>query len=485
MKIGITYRLFISILGATGLAILCLFLVMWWSIDRGFYQYLNTLDQGRLPRMAAILEEAYAEHGGWGFLRDSSGAWIGRLLNIPVDAEATSGVDAEATSGKAGDSREKGGGAPAPTGSKGVSRSRGPLIILDADRRPLFGFIAEGDEADFQPIVHRGATIGHVGLLSPKHFLHPLQVRFLSQQRLALVLAAAGMVIVVIIISFPLARRLVRPIKAMAAATHDIASGRYATRVPFSSSDELGSLARDFNNMALTLEKHEREQRQWIADISHELRTPVAVLRGEIEALLDGIRPVTPETILSLHAETLRLNRLLEDLYQLALSDIGALTYRKEEIDPAEVLEDAVDNYRAEFARKHIGLTIDIPKRPEIAAFADRERLYQLFANLLDNTLKYTDEEGELVVRLSYADGWTTIDFQDSPPGAAAASLERLFDRLYRVEESRSRASGGAGLGLAICRNIVEGHDGTIAAYPSPLGGIGIMVTLPASARSL
>jgi two-component system, OmpR family, sensor histidine kinase BaeS len=478
MKIGITYRLFFSILSATGLAILFLFLIMWWNIDRGFYQYLGTLDQGRLVKMAGSLEQAYAEHGSWSFLRDSPGLWIGRLLNVPPENEALS-EKVQRSPDRAGGERTT------VSPSSHANHSRGPLVILDAERKSIFGFLAEGDEANFQPIVYQGTTVGYIGLLSPKHFLHPVQVRFLGQQRLALALAALGMVIVVIIVSLPLARRLVKPMSAMAAATHDIASGRYATRIPVSSSDELGRLARDFNDMAATLEKHEKERRQWVADISHELRTPVSVLRGEIEALLDGIRTITPETIRSLHAETLRLSRLLEDLYQLSLSDMGALTYRKEDLDLTEVLEVSIETYRAEFARKDIRLRMDIAERPAIRVFADRERMHQLFANLLDNSLKYTDRGGELIIRLTYHDSRAAIDFEDSPPGVPGAELERLFDRLYRVEESRNRLSGGAGLGLAICRNIAEGHDGTIAAYPSSLGGLMITVTIPASGRSL
>lgn len=476
MKISITYRLFLSILSATGLAIISLFLIMWWSIDRGFYQYLSALDQGRLVQMAGSLEQAYDEHRGWDFLRDSPESWIGRLLSISPESEAVSEKDREPK--QEGDSQR-----PLTTPSRGTTRSGGPLVILDAERKPIFGLLKEGDEANFRPIVYQGKTVGYVGLLSPKHFLHPLQVRFLSRQRLALALTALGMVVVVIIISLPLARRLVKPIKAMAAATHDIASGRYATRVPVLASDELGHLARDFNNMALTLEKHKKEQRQWIADISHELRTPVAVLRGEIEALLDGIRPITLETIRSLHAETLRLNRLLEDLYQLSLSDIGALTYRKEDIALAEALKDSIESYRAEFARKDIRLSTDIQEKPKIAVFADRGRMHQLFLNLLDNSLKYTDREGELIVRLAYHAGQAMIDFQDTPPGVPVTELERIFDRLYRAEESRNRASGGAGLGLAICKNIAEAHNGTIAAYPSPLGGVMIKVTIPVAGR--
>ncbi len=475
MKIGITYRLFLSILAATGLAILSLFLIMRWSIDRGFYQYLSTLDQSRLEQMAKSLEQAYAEHGNWDFLRNNTRFWIGRLLETRPD-DITPGRLKEL-----GESRDV---QPPPPPPGGAHRPRWPLIILDAERKQIFGSMTQGEEVNFRPIVHRGETVGYVGLLSPKHFLHPMQVRFLSQQRLALALAAGGMVLVVVLVSLPLAKRLVRPIRALAVAIHDIASGKYATRVAASSSDELGQLGRDFNAMALTLEKNEKERRQWVADISHELRTPIAVLRGEIEALLDGIRNITPETIRSLHAEVLRLNRLVEDLYQLSLSDIGALTYRKENLDLVEVLRDSAESYRAEFERKGITLTADFPNETGGMIFADRERLDQLFANLFENSLRYTDAGGRLAVGLSLSEEQATIEFQDSAPGVPEKELDRLFERLYRIEGSRSRTSGGAGLGLAISKNIVEAHEGTISAHQSPLGGVLIRITLPVSGRS-
>jgi two-component system sensor histidine kinase BaeS len=253
--------------------------------------------------------------------------------------------------------------------------------------------------------------------------------------------------------------------------------------VPVSSSDELGRLAGDFNAMALTLEMNEKARRQWLADISHELRTPLAVLQGEIEALLDGIRTVTPETIRSLHAETLRLNRLVNDLYQLSLSDLGTLSYHKEDLDPAVVLRDSVDSFRSEFDRKSIRLEADIPDRTDATVFADPERLSQLFANLLDNSLKYTDAGGMLVVRLRGGSNGVTVEFEDSAPGVPGEALGRLFDRLYRVEGSRARESGGAGLGLAICKNIVEAHAGTITAQASPRGGILIRIVLSAAGR--
>jgi two-component system sensor histidine kinase BaeS len=427
------------------------------------------MEEGMLEQVAGSLEQAYAEHGNWDFLRSNPGPWIRRLLNARSDQVMSERF------GKFDDSRNM----PPPRMGRGMHRMGSPLIVLDAERKPIIGSYPKDDEVNFRALVHQGKTVGYAGLLPPRHFLHPIQVRFLSQQHAALAVAAGGMVLVVVLMSLPLARRLVRPIKAMAGATHDIASGKYATRVPADSSDELGQLARDFNAMALTLEKNEKERRQWVADISHELRTPVAVLRGEIEALLDGIRTITPDTIRSLHAETLRLNRLVEDLYQLSLSDIGALTYRKENLDLVEALRDSMESYRPEFVRKGIALTNNISEHAEVMVFADRARLNQLFANLFENTLRYTDAGGRLDIGLAHSGEKAIIEFQDSTPGVPGKELDRLFERLYRVEGSRSRTSGGAGLGLAICKNIVEAHEGTISAHQSPLGGLLIRISLP------
>jgi two-component system sensor histidine kinase BaeS len=284
-------------------------------------------------------------------------------------------------------------------------------------------------------------------------------------------------------LSLPLANRLVRPIRALARATDRLAAGEFGTRVPVTSTDELGHLARDFNALALTLEQNEQARRQWVADISHELRTPLSILRGETEALQDGVREPSPDAIRSLHGEIMRLSRLVDDLYQLSLADLGALTYRKTELDLAELLTAALAPYRAEFAARRIALTADIPREPAAVLFGDPERLHQLFANIFDNTLKYTDPGGEFVVRLACRDREAVVDFQDSAPGVPEDGLTRLFDRLYRAEASRSRESGGAGLGLAICRSIVEAHAGTIEARPSPLGGVWIRVELPLTER--
>ncbi|HEY5512537.1 MAG TPA: ATP-binding protein, partial [Geomonas sp.] len=280
-------------------------------------------------------------------------------------------------------------------------------------------------------------------------------------------------------LSLPLANRLVLPIRRLAASMHRLASGEFDIRVAVGPLDELGQLARDFNTLALSLENTEQARRRWVADISHELRTPLSILRGEIEAIQDGVRQADSDSMCSLHAEVMRLNRLVDDLYQLSLFDIGALSYRKIDLDLRALLADAVASFRAEFDQKGISLEADFPPGSNFFVFADPGRLHQLFDNLLDNALKYTDPGGELSVRLECRGDLATVELADSAPGVAPQELERLFDRLYRVESSRNRALGGAGLGLAICKNIVEAHEGSIRALPSPKGGVLISIELP------
>lgn len=491
MKMGMTARLFLFILGATGLAVVLLLMIMWWSINRGFYQYLGTMDQKRLSQISGDLARKYEQTGGWNFLQHDPPRW-----NSPAPPASLPTGIYQPPMPFQGDKRpehpsfqpkENLFSPPPPPNDERYGGNLlhqkkeppDPLIILNADKITIYGARHDHEKVDFQQILVRGNTVGYIGVLSPRHFLDPLQIRFLAGQKTTLFFAAAAMALIVMLVSWPLSQRLVKPIQEMAAATHDIASGKYTTRISVSSNDELGLLARDFNAMALTLEKTERARRQWVADISHELRTPVAVLQGEIEALLDGIRKTTPETIRSLHTETLRLNRLVEDLYQLSISDLGALNYRKQNLDLLELLKDSLESYRSEFERKNIDVEDCIARGKKAICFADPERLGQLFANLLENSLRYTDVGGHLKIKAEVLAGFVLIEFQDSKPGAPPEDMEKIFNRFYRGEESRNRASDGAGLGLTISRKIVEAHDGEISAHTSPLGGLAVRIKIP------
>ncbi|AAR36510.2 HAMP domain-containing protein [Geobacter sulfurreducens] len=473
MKIGITHRLFLAMLAAAVMAVISMVVIMTWSVDRGFLRYVNAMEQRQIDRLAAELEKRFAAAGNWDFLRREP-AMLARLVAESLPAREEMPFEPGPPGPLPGDGMR-----PPPPPERMVHHLTERLLILDARREHVLPVDFSGDVAELKALRYKGAVAGYLGLAPRRKLSEAHQLRFIREQKLAVALVAGVVVCLAAGLSLLVAKRLVRPIRDLAGATGQLAAGRFDTRIPVASSDELGHLARDFNALALTLEKNEQARRQWVADISHELRTPLAVLRGEIEAIQDGVRQPSPDSIRSLHGEVLRLNRLVDDLYQLSLTDIGALAYRKEPLDLGRVLVGALVSYRAEFAGKGIAVREEISVRQPITVFGDAERLQQLFVNLLDNVLKYTDIGGELLVRLTCHDGAVTVDLQDSVPGVPEEALGMLFERLYRVEGSRSRARGGAGLGLAICRNIVEAHNGTITARYSPLGGVWIAVTLP------
>lgn len=504
MKIKIKYRLFLAILAATGAVVLCMFAIMQWSMARGFLAYVNTMEKERLERLAVALENSYRTRGGWEFLRDDPQSWY-RMV-----ASTREGGDQERPDRRGRELRgEPGagpGGRPRPdapgdgrggprgdlrrdSGFTNITGSSQPLryryrmesrvVLLDAERKRIAG--PEGDDArmNFQRLESGDKVIGYLGVRPRQQLTDAHQLMFVKQQKVAMALVAGVMLLVSAAIALPLSNRLVLPIRRLASSMHRLASGEFDTRVTVVREDELGQLARDFNTLALTLEKNEQARRRWVADISHELRTPLSILRGEIEAIQDGVRQAGPETVSSLHAEVMHLSRLVDDLYQISLFDIGALSYKKSVIDLGAVLKQEVEAFGPEFAQKGISLRAELPSRLEYPVFADPGRLQQLFDNLLDNSLKYTDAGGELSVTMERQGDQAKIEFADSAPGVNPEELEKLFDRLYRVESSRNRALGGAGLGLTICKNIVEAHEGTIRALPSPTGGILISIELP------
>lgn len=313
-----------------------------------------------------------------------------------------------------------------------------------------------------------------------------LALGFQAGQRRTYALIAVLALLLSALASLLLARRLLHPIRRITAAAKELGAGRYATRIPADRNDELGRLARDFNHLAAALERNEQTRRRWVADISHELRTPLAILRGEIEALLDGVRQLSPQRLQSLHGEVLGLGKLVDDLYELALSDLGALDYKRETLDLAEVIDETVEGFRRRFAAK--GLQLVNRVQGPLPLTGDSRRLQQLFTNLLENSQRYTDPGGRLEIDLDSvkgeaADGCYQLLLQDTAPDVPAQALPRLFERLYRVDKSRSRSLGGAGLGLAICRNIVAAHGGHIEAADSTLGGLALRIRLPAGKR--
>jgi two-component system sensor histidine kinase BaeS len=485
--ISIRYKLFATLLSAVVIVVVGMFFLVHWSFDRGFLNYVNTVEAKRLDSLAIHLQDAYAEQEDWLFLRGNPRLWRRFLAASTPEGPQQFDPLEDVIPREARGRRHQGMGGEMRQGRKIPRDIREGMkhlfefrvILMDADKKVVTGSRRFPADLKTIPLQLDSATIGYLGHIPQKNLLSQHQLNFARQQKRSFALISLLIAALAALLAFPVAGRLVRRMNALASGTHSLAAGKYDTRLEVGPADELGQLTQDFNSLALTLEKNEQVRRQWVADISHELRTPLAVLRGEIEALQDGVRQPTPEAILSLHSEVMRLGRLVDDLFQLSLSDIGALTYRKEAVDVTAILNQAAKSFEAEFTKKNIKLIVDIPAEREISLFGDPERLQQLFDNLFTNSLKYTDPGGSLHIDAQSAAGYVEILFQDSSPSVPSADIDKLFDRLYRVESSRNRATGGAGLGLAICRNIVEAHGGAITAEPSPLGGVLIRIKLP------
>jgi two-component system sensor histidine kinase BaeS len=466
VRLSIRNKLFLTLLAATTLVVAVMFGVMHWSFQHGFVSLLESRQQARVERVVEQLGQIYAEEGGWGGLRSDRWRWR-ELLS---DGRGMQGR------GMPGHGMAHGPGHGPGAGPHGID---GGLAVLDADKAVLFGRVADPGQLELSPIRADGRIVGYVGRLPGKALNDLVDIRFAERQRRAFLWIALLVGAVAVLLAWPLANTLVRPLKRVTEATRSLAAGRFQTRVPAHSRDELGDLARDFNAMAQALERTDAARRQWMADISHELRTPLSVLRAELEAVQDGVRPFDRGSVASLQSDVERLSRVVDDLYQLSMSDLGALSYHMRPVDPVALVEDDVEAIAGEFERKGLGLTIRNELAEDITLQADPDRLSQLFRNLMQNSLRYTDAGGRLEIALARAGERLSIDFNDSAPGVPAEALPQLFERFYRVESSRSRDHGGAGLGLAICRNIVEAHGGRIEARASKLGGLCVHVELP------
>lgn len=350
--------------------------------------------------------------------------------------------------------------------------------VFDAQRKLIWGDPAAA-KATKNISLHRGRRIiGYLSLAPAERLTAEMERDFVDDQNRNLL----GVCIVAFSLSavagLLMSQDLVGAIKILVQGTRNLTDGNYKTRINLMRTDELGQLAQDFNRLADTLEEQDRVHRQWIADTSHELRTPIAVLRAQVEALQDGVQEANPRTLSVLHGEIMTLSKLVDDLYLLAKADVGKLRYDFVPVDLNGLLLDLVEAFDDRFVSKQIELEVESLDRPRIID-ADSSRLRQLFHNLLENSLRYTNSGGKVRITLKDEAGLATVWIDDTPPGISDELLPKIFERFFRAELSRSRDFGGAGLGLAICRTIVEGHHGNIAAMHSPLGGLRVEIKFP------
>ena len=447
------------------------------NIRRGFLNYLNQLQSQDLEQLSVLMAERYREEGSFNWLherRDALRPLLDRMhLRLNAEPEGDRRPPPPPEDDRRGPPPER----PPPPGARDPMGFASRISVLDAEGTVVAG-PPDYVEGVTRPIVVDGVQ---VGLLR----LRPLRVpgaedgsAFLREQVRDILWLSALLIVAATLVAMWLARHLLRPVASLREVTARLARGELVARAPLLSRDELAELALHVNAMAEALEANEQQRRRMIADIAHELRTPITVIRGEIEALIDGIRQADPRALDSLHAEVLRLNQLVDDLHQLTLADTGALSFAWQTVDLEGVMLPVLERYRARAAGAGLELTWTLPGR-ELAVRADANRLTQVFVNLLENSVRYTDAGGQIVVSLATSDGRAVLRIDDSAPGVPAEAHARIFERLYRVDSARTRERGGSGLGLAICKALVDAHGGAIEAQASPLGGVRVVVTLP------
>ena len=505
MKIGIAHRLFAAVL----LAILTVagagVLLLRQNVLQGFGDYAQAIELDRLDELSTALARHYRQQGAWTFIPAvDRRAWIGaelarlqaaRGVGLPPVAPALPVAPAPPAP-------------PAPPAqpapplpplpplpppivpAPGQRASAGGITqdlharvtLLDADGQYLAGRAPGTLPLARRPIEVDGRTVGFLGVARSHRPSDVMAYAFLSQFQRSLWLIGAVAVLLSALAATLLARHFRRPIDALARGAATLAAGDYGVRLPDERSDELGALARHFNALAERLDQAETARRQWVADTSHELRTPLAVLRAQLEAIQDGVRQATPATIDAMQRQVLALTRLIDELYALARADLGELACRHETLDLWELAATEANAFAARF--QAAGMTLELADGPaQSPVRADPDRMRQVLANLFENSLRYTAPGGTARLSGQAVEGCIHLALDDSAPGVPDEALSRLAERFYRVDASRSRDHGGAGLGLALCRRLLEVQGATLVFAHSPLGGMRVTVSMPLAGK--
>ncbi|WP_020652866.1 ATP-binding protein [Massilia niastensis] len=528
MKISIGYRLFASVLLALLLVAAGGVLLLRQNVLDSFGEYAVAIELDRLDELSASLSRQYLAHGGWDFVPadEARRGWIAREL-ARLQALRTSQALPAAAAPAAPPAVARIVAAPAPPAPPASPTAPAPplppappapplpplppppvpvagamappppgvtqdlhqrVALLDADGRYLAGQPPGARPLARRAIEAEGRTVGYLGVARSHQPSDAMAYAFLAELRSSLWLIAGAAVALSALAASLLARHFRRPIDRLARGASRLAGGDFGVRLPEDRSDELGDLARHFNVLAERLAQAESARRHWVADTSHELRTPLAVLRAQLEAVQDGVRGATPETLEAMLRQVLALNKLIDELYLLARTDVGALECRRERIDLWRLATAEAEAFAQRLGAA--GLALELGPPPSEAAsgsvvLADPDRIRQVLANLFENSLRYTMPGGRIRLGAQVREGSLQLVLDDSAPGVPDAALARLSERFYRVDASRSRAHGGAGLGLALCRRLADAHGGRLAFAHSPLGGLRVTFSLPLSEKEI
>ncbi len=446
---SITLKLILSFIATSLLSTVLVVGFTRWRSREEFRTFL--IDQNR-PGVIGAFSSYYQQHGSWD--------GIGSQMSVP----------------------------PSPMTTEPPQFQHGAFTLVDSstDRVVLAGQgYHVGDTVSGMvasngiPIRSGSQTVGVLLINQPVYRIGAPGSAYLQRINLQVLGGGLAAIAVALLLAIVLSRTLTRPIRELTEATQVVASGGPAHQVPVRSRDELGQLANSFNRMSSDLARSLELRRQMTADIAHELRTPISIILGHAEAVHDGVLPSSPETFEIVREEAERLEHLVEDLRTLSMADAGELKLSMEPTLVEDLLRNAEKVYAHQARQKQITIEVNAePDLPEVNV--DPKRMKELLTNILDNALRYTPQGGRITMSASSVDHAVEIRVQDSGPGLAVEELDKVFERFYRTETSRTREEGGSGLGFAIARSIVERHNGRIWAESQPGQGLTAIVRLPA-----
>lgn len=352
------------------------------------------------------------------------------------------------------------------------------ITLLDKNHHYLAGRLQDKTSSASRSIYFGDQLIAYLQVTKSEQPTDSMARVFLQKQTEIIGIIIALSILLSAVAASLLAMHFRRPIRALLEGSRLLSNGNFSTRLGETRSDELGELAHSFNQLAAKLERAEQTRKQWVADTSHELRTPISVLRAQLEAMQDGIRQASPENIALMLRQILSLNKLIDELYALARADLGELEYHMQSLDAWQLAVQEADNFKEKLEAKQLRLTM-AEAIANSKVQGDPDRLRQVFSNLFENSIRYTAPGGCIHLSAEQRENTLVLTLDDSAPAVPEAALARLGERFYRVDPSRNRQQGGAGLGLALCARIMQAHHGEIKFSHAPSGGLRVELFFP------
>ncbi|MBP9786924.1 MAG: sensor histidine kinase efflux regulator BaeS [Acinetobacter sp.] len=349
------------------------------------------------------------------------------------------------------------------------------LSLYDEKHQFIVGEPAT-DQISYRPIIVGQEVVGYLGLKPVLDQDDASSINFFSNQKRYLLLVYALTVLSSLVAALLMATYFKKPIQWLLNATSELTRGNYQHQVKIRRNDELGDLSNQINNLADILHQHEESRRQWVADTSHELKTPLAVLQAQIEAMQDGIRKATPEHLSAMMRQISSLKKLTQDLADLAQADAQQLKCYFAEVNPWDVVLQEVENFKSTFDQNQ--LEVNLFGEGTVLSL-DLDRFKQIIVNLLGNCVRYTEQGGKIQIHTQQNEQQWIMYVDDSPFGVSDEQLAHLGERFYRVDDSRTRSTGGTGLGLALSCKLAQALGGSLTFDHSPLGGLRCVLTFP------